>query len=174
MGHLIDAPIAGMQEPVFLTESVKFIDWAMRAIPACVHPEIFKSYFFTRDLIDKAQTRGCLHPAPSQVRNGQNNWFPVVLGGVIFQDVAAQNIMGIDIIAVPRQEQDFRSANLLAGMQRDMGRSHASRDRDRPFGCTRKADGPGSRPSQGTNQTMSSGLNIEERNHLNCFAATFA
>ena len=72
--------------------------------------------FSFRDLIEKAQTRRCLHPAPSPVGHGQDNRFAVVLGRVVFQDMPPQNVVSIHGVPLPWKEKDLRSSNLLTGM----------------------------------------------------------
>src|SRR5579862_1958762 len=102
MGNSIHSPISGMQEPIFPSEYLKLLHRSVRAIPTCIHPEILKSNSFPRDLIDEAETCGCLHPAPYGKGNRQNDWLPVILGGVISQDVPPENIVSIHIVSVPR------------------------------------------------------------------------
>src|SRR6266404_5226130 len=123
--NLINPPVSRVQKPVFFAEYLKLIYRTVRAIPSGVHPEILKADFFLGDLLDKFQTRGCLHPAPAQMRYGQNDRLPVILGGMVFQDVPPQDVMGVNIISFPRKQEDLRGANLLAGMQREVCRLHA-------------------------------------------------
>src|SRR5271163_5235207 len=113
MRDLIDPPIPSVQEPVFSPEYLEFLHWTVRAIPSGVHPDVVKSYIFLRDLIDQAQAGGCFHSTPYSERNRQNHWLRVNLGSVIFQDMAPQSIMRVNVVSFPRQQEDFRRSNLL-------------------------------------------------------------
>ena len=142
MRNFIDSPVSRMQKPVLPAEYLEFLHFTIRAIPSGIHPEGFIPDVFLRDLIEKTKARRCLHPAPSQVRHRQNDGLPVVLGRVVFQDMPPQNIVGIDIVPFPRQQQDLRSANLLARMEREMRPLHAGSDSNRCLRRTRKRNGP--------------------------------
>src|ERR1700677_4176868 len=173
MRHLINPPISGVQEPIFFSEYLKFIDWTVRSIPTGVHPEVLKSNAFFRDLIDQPQAGRGFHSAPAGERNRQHDWLSIILRRVIFQDVTTQNIVRVDIVPLPRQQKYFRRSNLLAGMQRQMRRFHSGSDRDRSLGRSRKVDGPFARPSHRADQPTTVRENIEERYRLTRLATAF-
>src|ERR1017187_7148136 len=173
MRNFIDPPISGVQKPVFFAEHLKLIDWTVGAIPPGIHPEIFKPDIFFGDLFDEMQTRGRLHSAPSQVRDRQNYRLPVILGRVVFQNVPPQNVMGIEIVPYPREEQDLRSANLLTGMQRKVRAFHVGAHRNRRLSGTREVDGPFARPAQSSDQAPPRCRNVEKRYGLNGLASAF-
>src|ERR1700676_653430 len=134
MRNLIDPPVSRVQKPIFFAKYLKLIYRTVGAIPSGVHPEVLKADFFFSDLLDKFQTRGCFHSAPSQMRHGQNDWLPVILRRVVFQDMPPQGIMGVDIVSFPWKQEDLRGANFLAGMQREVGRLHAGAESNRRLG----------------------------------------
>src|SRR5260370_18757212 len=173
MRNLIHPPVSRVQKPVFFAKYLKLIHRTVRAIPSGVHPEVLKADFFFGDLLDKFQTRGCLHPTPPQSEHGKNDWFPVILGLVVFQDMPPQDIMCVDIVSFPWKQKDLRGANLLAGMQREVCRLHAGTESNRCLGGTREVDGPLSWPSQSTDQASPLRPYIEERDGLNGFTAAF-
>src|ERR1700678_2157946 len=173
MRNLIAPPVSRVQEPVLFAKNLKLIHRPVGAIPSRVHPEIFKADFFFRDLVDKLQTGRGLHATPSQMRHGQSDGFSVVLWRVILQDMAPQNIVSVGVVAFPRKQQDFWGANLLAGMQREMGCFHAGTNRNHGLGGAREIDRPLARPAQGADEAVSSRLNIEERYEFSCLAAAF-
>src|ERR1700727_1095556 len=113
MRNFIDSPVSCVQKPVLPAEYLEFVHLTIRAIPAGIHPEDLISDVFFRDLLEKAQTRPRLHPAPSQVGYGDNHWISVVLRHVVFEDMLPQNVVGIDIVPFPWQQKDLRAPNLL-------------------------------------------------------------
>src|SRR5580698_9598011 len=172
MRNSIHSPVSRLQKPIFSPEDLKFLHRSVRAIPTRIHPEVFKSNIFFGYLINQTQAGRCLHSAPNSKRDGKNDGASVILRSVIFEDMAPQNIMRIDIISLPREQQNFRSSNLLTGMEREMCPSHTGRYSDRRFGWTGEIHGPRSRPSQGPDQATPARLNIEERYGLTRLTTT--
>src|SRR5277367_55740 len=109
MRNFIDSPVSRMQEPVLPAEYLEFLHFTIGAIPSGIHPEGLIPDVFLRDLIEKTKARRCLHPSPSQVRYRQNDRLFVVMGRVVFQDMPPQDVVSIDIVPFPQQQQDMRS-----------------------------------------------------------------
>src|SRR5277367_2699241 len=131
MRNFVDSPVSRMQEPILSAEYLEFLHFTVRAIPARIHPEGLITDVFLRDLIEKTKARRRLHPTPSQVRYRQNNWLPVVMGRVVFQDMPPQDVVRIGIVPFPQQQQDMRSADFLTRMEREVGLLHAGPDHNR-------------------------------------------
>src|SRR5580704_599139 len=172
MRHCIDSPIARVEEPVLSAKNLELLYLAICAIPSGIHPKCFKSDSLLRDLIEKMKACRSPHTAPSQMRYRQNDRFSFVLWHVVLQDVSSQDIMCIDAIAAPRQQQDLRRSNLLTWVENEMCFLHACRDCNGPFSWTRERDSPRPGPSDRANHAASVHLNIEEGNRLDSLAAT--
>src|SRR5271165_6074236 len=85
--------------------------------------------------------------------------------------MSPQNIVRVDGVPFPWQQQDLRGPNLFTGMKREMRALHAGSNHDRALRRPRHGNGPRSRPSDRADQTTSIHLNIEKRNGLDRLAA---
>ena len=128
MRYSVDSPIARMEEPVLSAENLELFDLAIRAIPSGIHPKRFKANSLLRDLIEETKACRGLHSTPSKMGHRQNDRLSVVLRRVVLEVVCSQNIMGIDVIPAPGQQQDLRRSNFLACVENEMCILHAGRD----------------------------------------------
>src|ERR1700751_5650475 len=125
MRYCVNSPVACVQEPDLPAKDLELLDLAIRAVPSGIHPKGFKADFFLRDLIEKTKTRGSLHPAPPQMGHRQDDRLSVILRRVILQHVPAQDIMRIDVIAAPWEQQDLQRPDLLTWVENEMRLLHA-------------------------------------------------
>src|SRR5580700_10348287 len=141
MRYGVDSPVARVQEPVLTAKNLKLLHLAIRAIPSGIHPKCFKTDFLLSDLIEKTKACRSLHPAPAQVRHRQNNRLSAVLRRVVLQDVPSQDIMCVDVITAPWEQQELRRPDLLTCTKNEMRLWHAGRHSNCFFGWAREGNG---------------------------------